>query len=333
MIYARRQSFTLMEILITIIIIMILAGMFMPLLSESKFRAKYVRWLAYNSALNRDPKLIINFNFQNRGFTIKGEELVYNGGAGSTVEGYKPEEYHGKFINSPEWLANSGRWQMHNKAILFDGTSDYIEVDGTAVFTNNQDDNDFTVLCWVNFDEFFGVQTVVSRSLWPDYASFIIYAQDNILKAEVGSVSLEYSGNDFKSDHWNQVGLTNNSGKVSLYLNGKLVAAGSAAVSDKIVIFHALGSGGYVIMVSAANAWNGHKNHAGDYIISTDPIAYYNSAYRKELLSTRFTIGAANLLTGAKGYYFKGRMDEMVFIKRPLKKDEVNAHFEMGNPY
>lgn len=329
----RHFCFTLIEIMISIIIIMVLAGMFMPLLAESKFRTRYVRWFAFNNALNRDPKLIINFNFQQRGFKIAGEELVHNGAEGSTVEGYKPNDYHGRMKGTAEWLADSGRWQMHNKAILFDGTNDYIEVDGTAVFTNSKDDRDFTALCWVNLDEFSGLQTVIARSIWPDYAPFIIYAQGNILKAEVGNIALEYSGADFKTSHWHQVGLRNNSGQVSLFLNGKEVAAKSAVASDRIVIFHATSTGGYVIMTTAANAWNGHKNHAGDYIVSTDPLAYYNQTYQNEITAAKFTIGAAQLLNGSRGYYFKGRMDEVVFIKRPLKNAEIKAHFEMGDPY
>jgi concanavalin A-like lectin/glucanase superfamily protein len=333
MTHSRRSSFTLIEIMITIGILIILSGMFLPSLIESKFRAKYVRWFAYNNALNRDPKLIVNFNFQQRGFKIEGEELVHNGAEGCTIEGYEPKKYHGQLKDSPAWLSDSGRWQMHNKAMLFDGTSDYIEVAGTTVFTNNQDNNDFTVICWVNFDEFSGIQSVVSRSIWPAYAQFIIYAQDDIIKAEIGQITLEYSGEDFKADQWNQVCLKNNSGNVSLYLNGKQVDTQGSVDSDRIVIFHALGSGGYVIMVASENAWNGHQNHAGDYIISTDPQAYYNSTYAEELANSKFLIGAAQLMDGSVGYYFKGRMDEVVFVKRPFKDSEINANFEMGYPY
>lgn len=327
-----RKNFTLIELMITIVILVILAGLLLPALYESRLQAKYARWFAYNNSLNRDPKLVLNYNFQQRGFRVNGEEVVHNGGEGCTIDGYKPVEYHAKMKQDPEWLPDSGRWRLHNKAMLFDGVDDCLQVDGKTIFTQHKD-NDFTLISWVFFDEFFGIQTIASRSIWPDFAEFIIYAQNNQLTAEVGDLTLTYTGENFSTNRWLQVALINSNGNVKLYLNGKVVDSELVKDSNRIVIFHAVGNGGYILMVTSAHAWNGHKNHPGDYIVSTDPLDYFKSTYADELAATTFTVGAANLLSGSRGYFFKGKMDEVVFIKRAMKESEVRANYEMGNPY
>lgn len=328
----RKKAFTLIELMVTIIILVILAGLLLPALYESRFQARYARWFAYNNSLNRDPKLLLNFNFHQRGFRVDGEEVVYNGGEGCTLDGYEPVEYHARLKGFSEWLPDSGRWRLHNKAMLFDGVDDFLEIDGKTVFTKSQD-NDFSLIAWVNFDEFSGIQTIVSRTIWPDFAEFIIYAQGDQLTAEVGDVTLTYTGENFKTNEWLQVALTNTDGNVKLYLNGRVVDSELVKDSNRIVIYHAKGSGGYILMVTSGNAWNGHKNHPGDYIVSNDPLVYYKSTYADELAETTFSIGAAKLLAGGQNYYFKGRMDEVIFIKRGMKKSEINANYEMGNPY
>jgi len=45
-----------------------------------------------------------------------------------------------------------------------------------------------------------------------------------------------------------------------------------------------------------------------------------------------FTLGAANMFSGPTQYFFKGRMDEVIFLGRALTQKEIKNHFDMGNP-
>ena len=63
MIYKRRP-FTVLELLLTITIIAILASLLLPNLSESRQRARFVRWIQFNKQCSTDPACVINLNFQ-----------------------------------------------------------------------------------------------------------------------------------------------------------------------------------------------------------------------------------------------------------------------------
>ena len=57
-------SFTLIEILMVAVILTLLISILLPSLQEARKKAKFVRWFAFNRALNNDPDCMINFNFQ-----------------------------------------------------------------------------------------------------------------------------------------------------------------------------------------------------------------------------------------------------------------------------
>ncbi|MFA6293229.1 MAG: type II secretion system protein, partial [Victivallales bacterium] len=84
------SGFTLVEILVMFVVIMILAAILLPVLYRAKDMAKFTRWFAFNRACANDPSLIINFNFQEG----QGNTLT-NICAGADVENYKAYEYDG----------------------------------------------------------------------------------------------------------------------------------------------------------------------------------------------------------------------------------------------
>jgi len=110
----KRESFTLIEMIVVLSIIGILMGMVVPAMHKAKKRAQYTRWLAFNAVLNRDPDTVINYNFQHQGFKVKYNnglcEALPNGAIGCMAEGFEPSKYDGIFVNGPEWVRNGGRW-------------------------------------------------------------------------------------------------------------------------------------------------------------------------------------------------------------------------------
>ena len=331
-----RKNFTMVEMVLVISVIFILLGLTLPGLQKAKFKAKSVRWIAYNNGLNRDPDLVLNFNFQNpdtRMDTSTGVcDVVLNGAVGCGFDGYKPVDYNAVMMNAPEWR-NSGRWKRFDKSMVFDGFTGYLLVPGNEVLKLHPGSSDFTVAGWVKFDVLSGIQTVISKSIWPNYTVFMIYSMENSLNADVGSMTLSHTGNDFTAGQWTQFALVADGPSLSWYVNGRLSDSSSFGSGGRIVISHHPGDGSppHVLVVSE-NGWNGHKNHPNDYIISTDPNAYFQMQYLQDMLDSKVLVGAAGMLDAPPGFFFKGGMDEIILSRRAWTREAVNGHFEMGNP-
>ncbi|GEM_PF-1716352 len=332
-----RKNFTMIEIVLAISVIFILLSLTLPGIQKAKLKAKAVRWLAYNNGLNRDPDLVLNYNFQNpdmRMDTPMGNcDVVINGGVGCGFDGFKPEKYNAVMMNAPEWK-KSGRWLSFDKSMSFDGFTGYLQVPGNEVLKLTPGSSDFTVAGWVKFDVLGGIQVVISKSLWPNYSVFAIYSLNNSLNADIGSMTLSYTGNDFKAGKWFHFALVADGPQISFYVNGKIADSSSFGSGGKVVISHDPGNGDppHVLVVGAAG-WNGHKNHPGDQLLSTDPNAYFQQNYIQDIKDTTVIIGAAGMQDAAPSLFFKGAMDEIILSRRAWKKDAVSGHFEMGNPY
>ncbi len=331
-------KFTLVEIVLVIAIILVLMGLVLPLLHKAKFKAKSVRWFAYNSGLNRDPELVLNYNFQNpdtrMGTSSSGVcDVVLNGAVGCGFDGFKPIDYNAVMKNSPEWR-NSGRWQKYDRSMIFDGFTDYLEVPGSEVLKLSPGNADFTIAGSVKFDTLGGIQTVVSKSLWPNYAVFTVYSQGTSLKAEVGSLTLSSNGNSLVPGKWTQFALVADGGSISFHVGGKLADSSAFGTGGKIVIAHDPGDGSSpVIIVVSANGWNGHDSHPNDYIVSADPNLYMHKNKLTNIMETKVLIGAAGMQDGPPSFFLKGAVDEIILSRRAWNAEAVRGYFDMGNPY
>lgn len=331
-----RKNFTMIEVVLVISVMLILLGLALPGLQKAKFKAKSVRWIAYNNGLNRDPDLVLNFNFQNpdtRMDTPMGVcDVVLNGAVGCGFDGFKPVDYNAVMMNATEWR-NSGRWKRFDNSMVFDGFTGYLEVPGKEVLKLYPGSSDFTVAGWVKFDVLSGIQTVISKSVCPNYTIFMVYALGNSLNADVGSMTLSYTGNDIVAGQWTQFALVADGRNLSWYVNGRLASSSSFGTGGKIVISHDPGDGSppHVLVVSE-NGWNGHKNHANDYIISTDPNEYWQQTYIQDIVDSKVLVGAAGMQDAPPSYFFKGGVDEIIVSRRAWTSEAVNGHFEMGNP-
>jgi len=314
----------------------ILLGLTLPLLYNAKFKAKSIRWFGYNNGLSRDPDLVLNFNFQNPDVRMETPvgmcDVVLNGAVGCGFDGFKPVDYNAVMVNAPEWR-NSGRWKRFDRSMVFNGFTSYLMVPGNEILKLSPGSSDFTVAGWVKFDVLTGLQTVVSKSLWSNYAVFIVYAQGNSLKAEVGSMAFSYAGQDLTAGRWTQFALVADGPKISWYVNGKLADSSTFGTGGKIVISHDPGDGSApLILVVSSNGWNGHEDHPNDYIVSTDPSLYMHKNYLLDIMDSKVLVGAAGMLDAAPSFFLKGAVDEIIISRRPWTREAVKDHFERGNP-
>lgn len=340
--WRKSAPFTLIEMLIVVAVLGFLLGLTLPSLHRALFKAKYVRWLAYNYGLNADPYTILNFNFRdivnraNENGIIKS--AVLNTSTGCGVEGFDPVKYDGHFKNNVEIKERYGRWAPHNSASKFNGFDGYIEIPGKEAFNTQAGLTDFTISLWCNFDTLSGRQVLASRSIWNLYSTFALYLDGRNIVLEAGSSDISFTPTDLVAGKWVHIAAVGSGESgIKLFYNGRLVGSQSYGNSGgKIVVWHV--PPGHPesarLIVVGASAWNGLQHQEGSYIVSTDPEAYFRGAYKDAMKNAPVIIGAANMSeVPSPQYFFKGRIDELVLSCRVYKTSEIFNHYRMGNPY
>ena len=219
--------FTLIELLVSIGIIAILAGLFMPVASDAKFRSKYIRWQAYNAMWNNDSHVVLNFNFQDMNFKASDNGVfrsaVESGAAACVEEGFDQKLYHGILRNGPTWVKNGGRWGFNN-ALQLDGINDYVEVMATKALDFDPSDRDISLMMWLYFDITTGIHTLFSKSRWVKSAQYDAYLYNNRIEADVGTVAYGWEEPRIKAGKWVHIAFTSDvNGEFQLYYNGKMM--------------------------------------------------------------------------------------------------------------
>ena len=128
-----RRGFTIVEVMITIVIMFILVSFLLPTLHKSRARARYVAWKASGHNFTIDQDVVAYYNFEDQVETETKLDRVLNRGAGSALEAARDtsepvdlDAYIVSTPNDPAWSIKSGRWTSKG-AMRFDG-NDYLRV-------------------------------------------------------------------------------------------------------------------------------------------------------------------------------------------------------------
>ncbi|MFA6714162.1 MAG: hypothetical protein WCS27_02240 [Victivallaceae bacterium] len=313
----KRRYFTIIELLLAVVIISILFAMLLPAFSESRRRARFVRWLQFNKQCSTDPACVINLNFQEG----EGETLV-NSAKGHEAEGFNAAEYNGVVKGDYEW--GQGRWWRGKRALQFDGASTYVEFPEYK-YINFDITDDFTIMVWVKFDRLRRWDGVFSKSYWyspPDgYAQYDLYFDGTAyndrqasgqFEVDVGSTCIGFDDASeegqknitLDTENWFQLTLRNkvvgNDREVNVFFNDfKLKSRGTNFwVSDKTTCAAclALGCIRWLVKENSGKSWKASKK-------------------------------------GRLSNFFKGKIDEFLIYRRALSDNEIRAHHEMGAEY
>jgi prepilin-type N-terminal cleavage/methylation domain-containing protein len=291
-----KRRFTLIEMLMVVMVIGILFGMLMPALGKAKVRAKYTRWLGYNSMVSRDPDVIINYNFETMDYKSKVKGVfypaVFNNAAGCTAAGFDSTHYAGILSpagSGPTWLRGGGRWLKLKNALLFDGVNDYVEVLGTKLTNFNPSQQDFTIIIWAN-PAIRANQTLCSKTISATTNSqYNLYMATTGVRARVGNVNIQRTTPPVQVSRWHCIALVSSvKGGMKLFMNGKLMTGGTATN-----VFPGNYVNNLTLLLGAA-----HNGNATNFV-----------------------------------YRFRGRMDEFVMYNRALSDKEIFGYYQMGNPY
>ena len=326
----RRNNYTILEILFVICIVVIIVSMLLPAFNESREKARFVRWLAFNKQCSSDPACVINFNFQEG----KGSTLT-NSAAGNENVKFSAKDYNGivegsNFIaKNGDWV--TGRWWKGKRALHFDGNT-IVEIPGNDAINFGEGD-DYTIIVWVKFDQLNQWATPFSKSYAANYAQYDLYydnttysatqttpaysalfevdvcrtcvGYDNMYRNPNGTMSQSVQ---LDTDHWYMIALRNKVQKSSSSpaVNG---------INDHLVdVF-----------------WNGNCLNGSR---GTNNGAATNTLCNAKLMlgAMRFWAGQ-NSGDGSLGCFFIGRIDEFLVFKRALQDTEIRGQYMMGQEH
>jgi hypothetical protein len=310
----KRRRFTILELLFSIAIIAILAAMLLPTLSESRARARFVRWLQFNNQCSTDPTCVVNLNFQDGNGNI-----LKNSAHGCEAEGYSAEDYNGIIKGDYEWT--QGRWTKGKRAIQLDGYSTFIELSENQ-YIDFAGENDFTIILSMKFDRLDQWDGIFGKCYMRNpvngYPQYVMYYSNNLknknstkfFQLDIGKLSVSFdrvnaeNGNELPpitTDGWYHLALRNKfvNGEqiVDLFFNGVKLKS----------TYNNLGTGNKerdaANMAIGCVRWLLLENRDGEHV----PAPY-----------------------GKPDNFVKGKIDEFLVYRRALTDNEIKAHYAMS---
>lgn len=308
MIY-NRHNFTIVELLVTVAIIAILSAMLMPSFTESRAKARFVRWLHFNKQCSTDPTCVINLNFQDgAGDVIKNSAKGYEG------ENFDADKYNGIIKGDYAWTG--GRWWKGKKAIQLDGASTYIEIPEFKHIDFDGDDN-FTILIWVKFDSLDNWDGIFGKCYMKNsttgISQYTVYYKGTKAspKLAAGQFELDVGNESVDFDDVNAFskgGYVNSLNWFQLVLRNRVVNG-----EQEVHLF-----------------LNGTKLKSDH--ISTKNFKTYKCEARLAIGCIRWLVidNNDNTNSGKPGNFLKGKIDEFLIYSRDLSDNEIKAHYTMG---
>jgi hypothetical protein len=222
--------FTIMELILVLSMMGVLAGLGVPSMVKAKEKARYIRWLSYNNQWNSDPATVINYNFENTDFKTNymgtSFPALYNSTTACDAKGFIQNDYHGIFINGPEWK-RSGRWNKN--CLQFNGRNSYVAIPGSSSINFDPAKDDFTIETWINLDNLNGSQTFFSKCEWLKVAQYDAYLTSKRFEVDVGKGTAAWLSPKPEANKWVNLVLTSEAGNFQLYLNGQAMTNKSTA--------------------------------------------------------------------------------------------------------
>ncbi len=222
----RHCAFTFIEMILVVSIIGILAGILMPSFARLRDKAKFVRWQGFQTGVNLDPDIMINFNFEFEDFSVYHQGIampaLYNSANGNKRVDYSQYNYHGLINGSPEWGRGGGRWEFKN-CLMFDGNNDYVTLPNSQLLNLNPGNEDFTFTCWIRLYGG-GIQYLFSKAKNSVKSQYNLHLNggENLF-AGVGNTQTHWKSNIIYGK-WVHLAMVNEVGKlVRTYVNGKEV--------------------------------------------------------------------------------------------------------------
>ena len=314
--FRKQPCFTVVELLVVIIIIAILFAILLPSLSESKARARFVRWVQFNKQCSTDPACVINLNFQ------EGEGgIIKNSAKGHEAEGFNADDYNGIVKGDYEW--GQGRWWKGKKALQFDGSSTFIEFPEIKHIDFGRND-DFTIIIWVKFDRLRKWDGVFGKCYMRDaesgYAQYDMYFDGTCYskKKATGQFEVDVAsvcvGFDDVGEEGEKNILLDTTSWFQLTLRNRMVD-GKQEVN---VFFNS------VKLKSRGTNFVIYKKGKCDARLAIGCIRWLVTKYNKK---TKLYEPTKN---GRPANFFKGKVDEFLVYNRALTQHEIRAHHEMG---
>lgn len=299
----RLDGFTLIEILVVAVIIVILAALIIPAVNSSIDKAHYTRWKAHASATRGDDRLLVYYTFEDGA----GSTNVENQSVGSGLDNYSRERGVATLGSGHAISTAYGRWPTAGKGgVYFDGTTA-----GRLIAPRVRYEYDatrpVTVLFWVN----------VSTADASSYPNGTIFHLGNLSdpnrcsshfpaggqivfdyrQSAIGSGRIQTSLASSLKDRWVHVAFVsagNDTGNPfeAIYLNGKLINSIAASSAPAMTT----GLSGLTVGGSGGCPAPSGAGYAGAYVAQ------------------------------------KAKMDEFMIYARVLSASEIKAHYENGKP-
>lgn len=286
-------SFSAVEVLVVVGIIGVMVAVLLPVLSRSRQKAKYTKWVMYKNNIisgadsgSGDSGLIAYYTFE------EGEgDVLHNRAPGSTGSVTRvdddPEKLDGT-IYGAAWVKDGGRW-AGKFALSFDGQSSYVRVPDSVRFNIG---DTVSLEVWMKTPLTASYKGIVgTNNVYGDAGEKVVWFMDTTTSGGVRAGFMDSAGASPQlpvttpyaiDEKWHQIVGVLNGTEATLYVDGCQVS------------------------------YQTFSNN-GDFNARRD-----------------IMIGCVD--TGTPEYFFSGMIDEVAIYGRALTAKEIENHYEMGKP-